>query len=798
MEILRLFTKEHTDPYWGLTFSKRPSQVKKVNSNDTDIIEMIAPESWSQVAVDIVCHKYRRKLGVPNREHGEDDIRLIFERLVHCWCKWGLDVGLLKNKNEAEIFGDELKYMLAHQIAAPNSPQWFNTGLFDSYGISGKPQGHFYIDDKEKSQKKRIKKSTSSYERPQPHACFIQKVDDHLVGPGGIMDLWQREALLFKFGSGTGTNFSRLRPIGAELSSGGTTSGLMEWLKIGDRAAAAIKSGGTTRRAAKMVCLDSDHPEIKSFIAWKVDEEEKLASLVTGHKLVHSLKEKKRKGLLTKEDIEDARLRGVPAITLSMIESFDESKAQNHGLELLDTDWQGKGYDSVSGQNSNNSVRLSDEFFECLEKNQTWPLKDPVDGKVVETILAADLWQLIAESAWKSADPGVQYSTTINSWHTCPAGGEIRASNPCSEYMFLDDTACNLASLNLVAFENLEGTFDVEKFRHACRLWTMVLEISVAMAHYPSAEIAQNSFDYRTLGLGFANLGGLLLRRGIAYDSLEARSLTGSIAAILGGEAYLTSTLMAERLGPFEKFHENRDSFIKILKRHREHVTPSKDEIWEEASGVWDEVIEKASIHGLRNAQVTAIAPTGTIGLVMDCDTTGLEPDYSLIKQKTLANGGEISLVNQSVPIALERMGMTKDQSLEILSYIEKNNSVLEAPHLSESQKRVFDCAIGESNISVDGHLLMMAAVQPFISGAISKTINLPHEESIETIKSIFLKGHKLGLKSLAIYRNNSKLSQPLQALESFGPCPLCGIEKLRRTGNCFVCENCGESTSCS
>lgn len=799
MKVKRVFTEKNNDPYWGVNFVKRTSQIKKSNSLDSEVVEMIAPENWSQVAVDIVSHKYRRKKGVPKLVHGENDIRLIFERMAQCWSKWGLELGLIQSKDEAKIFADEIKFMLVHQMAAPNSPQWFNTGLFDAYGIKGRAQGHFYVDPKEKSLSKRVKKSTSSYERPQPHACFIQSVEDHLVGPGGIMDLWQREALLFKFGSGTGTNFSRLREKGAELSSGGTTSGLMEWLKIGDRAASAIKSGGTTRRAAKMVCLDIDHPEIVDFITWKVDEEEKLAAMVAGHKLILSLKEKKRRGQLTSKDLEEAKRAGVPEVTLSMIDTFDEGKAQHRGLIPLNTDWQGEGYDTISGQNANNSVRVPDPFFKALDEDRIWPLIDPINGNTVGEIKAKDLWQLIAESAWKSADPGVQYSTTINSWHTCPVGGEIRASNPCSEYLFLDDSACNLASINLVAFENDEG-FDTTKFRHACRLWTMVLEISVEMAQYPSAKIAENSIDYRTLGLGFANLGGLIMRRGFSYDSDEARSFAGAIAAILGGEAYLTSSEMAKTLGHFRKYEENKESVIKVLKRHRQNLRSTQDNftpLWSEAAQVWDEVIKKVSIHGLRNAQVSAIAPTGTIGLLMDCDTTGVEPDYSLIKHKSLSGGGDMSLVNQSVPIGLKRLGFNKKQIQEIVSFIEINNSVQGAPYLNEDQKKVFDCAVGFPSISVDGHLLMMAAIQPFISGGISKTINLPHDTTIEKIKEVYELGYKLGLKSLAVYRNNSKLSQPLQAQEKYGSCPFCGLDKLRRTGSCFVCENCGESTSC-
>lgn len=795
MKLQRKFTSNQIgEPYKGINFISFSTNEEGLN--------FIAPDFWSQLAVDIVVRKYRRKSGISHNPQGEDDLRQIIGRMVDCWCHWAIETKTLTDKESLSIFEDELKYMLIHQMAAPNSPQWFNTGLFHSYGIKGSPQGHYYVD------KGSVKKSKSSYERPQPHACFIQGLEDELVGEGGIMDLWVREARLFKFGSGTGTNFSHLRGKGEPLASGGNSSGLMGWLKIGDRAAGAIKSGGTTRRAAKMVCLDDDHPEVEDFIRWKADEEERLAAMVWGHQTLESLKKKALGHTLDKSTDwkKVARDMEIPENFIYILEKMEAGELTDPGLAPLDYEWRGLGYESLSGQNANNSVRLSDKFFDCLKKKGKWQLVSRVEEKVVKEVEAQELWQLLCECAWKSADPGLQFHDTINEWHTCPQDGPIRASNPCSEYMFLDDTACNLASINLVKFDKPEGkgknTFDSTSFRHACRLWTLVLEISVAMAQYPSQVIAKKSHDYRTLGLGFANLGALLMRRGFAYDSDEAREFAGAISALLGGEAYLTSTLLAQELGPFERFQANSKDMQRVLRKHSELVIEGQTfkELWKEAKELWQVVLANAEKYGVRNAQVTAIAPTGTIGLVMDCDTTGVEPDYSLVKDKSLAGGGSYAIVNRSVAQALKFLGYGDQEAKEIEDFILKENSVYGAPHLKKEHYSVFDCAVtkGEGKISPDGHLLMMAAVQPFISGAISKTINLPHDASVSDVKRIYLKGYELGLKAIAIYRDHSKLSQPLTAASSDEPCPLCGAKKLVRAGNCFKCDNCGESTSCS
>lgn len=803
MKIKAHFTKNRK-PFEDVEFVERESRLNKVKE-ELPTLKMVAPKNWSQVAVDILAHKYRRKSGIPNKKNGEDDVRDIISRMVNCWRVWGERGGYFSNPKEAQIFSDELTYMLIHQMAAPNSPQWFNSGLFETYGIKGSPQGHYYVDPRSG----KVKKSKSSYERPQPHACFIQGLKDSLVGDSGIMNLWEREARLFKFGSGTGTNFSNLRGEGEPLSSGGTSSGLMGWLKIGDAAAGAIKSGGTTRRAAKMVCLDINHPDVEEFIVWKAKEEEKLAAMVSGHKLIKELKEKANLQKITEDDLEKAKKAGIPNGYLQHLSLLSKKGEKFLETESINTNWTGVGYQSLGGQNANNSVRVTDEFMEILENDGNWNLINRIDGKIKKTVKAKDLWEKICTSAWLCADPGVQFDTTINSWHTCPTEGPIRASNPCSEYMFLDDTACNLASLNLVKFDK-DGIFQVEDFIQACTLWTLVLEISVFMAHYPSKSIAKNSYKYRTLGLGYANLGALLMRRGIPYDSEEGRQLAGAISSLLGATAYKTSTKMAKAYGAFSHFKENKKRIELIFNRHKEasHKLVGNTDITFAANKMWDNAIDGLKKYGLRNAQVTAIAPTGTIGLVMDCDTTGVEPDYSLIKSKNLAGGGSLSLVNRSVPFALKSLGYKDKEIQEIESFILKHNEAEGAPHLKKEDYPVFDCAVGKRKdrvVSIDGHLKMMAAVQPFISGAISKTINLPNQSSIESISYVFLQAHKLGLKAVAVYRDGSKLSQPLmgntEILDSpysQDQCPNCGFKKLVPSGTCYKCENCGESTSCT
>ncbi|HNA27617.1 MAG TPA: vitamin B12-dependent ribonucleotide reductase, partial [Nitrospira sp.] len=572
MRIERRFTKRGQSPYEGLAFVKRSSEIRNPDGSTVFKLEHIdIPEHWTQLAIDILAQKYFRKAGVPQVHEdgtpvvdaagkpvlgGERDARQVFERLAGCWTFWGKNHGYFKTPEDATAFHDEMCYMLAHQMAAPNSPQWFNTGLHYAYGLSGPAQGHFYVEPKLGE----VVRATNAFEHPQPHACFIQSIEDDLVNENGIMDLWVREARLFKYGSGTGTNFSRLRGDGESLSGGGRSSGLMSFLKIGDRAAGAIKSGGTTRRAAKMVCLDLDHPDIEEFIDWKVIEEQKVAAMVTGSKICAQrlnavlqacqstdaqgaahleLDMKKNQGL--REAVTAARRDMVPEAYIHRMFDYAKQGYTHFVFHEYDTNWDGKAYQTVSGQNSNNSVRIPNAFFDALERDGEWELRRRIDGKVSKTLKARDLWDKIAWAAWICADPGTQYDTTINEWHTCPEDGRINASNPCSEYMFLDDTACNLASLNLAKFFNEEGEFDLDSFRHAVRLWTVALEISVLMASFPSRAIAQKSYDYRTLGLGYANLGTILMKQSIPYDSPKATSICGAITAIMTGESYATS-----------------------------------------------------------------------------------------------------------------------------------------------------------------------------------------------------------------------------------------------------------------
>ncbi len=820
----RHFTKKERNVYDLFVYEKRSSVIRNpagdavFEKNDVEV-----PKTWSQVATDILAQKYFRKVGVPMPDGtlgSENSIKQVAHRMANCWKIWGERYGYFASSEDAAVFYDELVYTIIGQLAAPNSPQWFNTGLHSSYGISGSPQGHYYVDPLTE----KLEKSSSAYERPQPHACFILSVKDDLVNEGGIMDLWVREARIFKYGSGVGTNFSTIRGESEKLSGGGYSSGLMSFLKIGDRAAGAIKSGGTTRRAAKMVCLDMDHPEIESFINWKVEEEKKVAALIAAG---------------------------------------------------YSSDYEGEAYRTVSGQNSNNSVRIPNTFFHALEKNADWNLLARTDGSILKTISAGKLWQDIAFAAWACADPGVQYDTTINEWHTCPEGGRINASNPCSEYMFLDNTACNLASINLAHFfDPVTLVFDVKGFEYACRLWTVVLEISVLMAQFPSKEVAQLSYDYRTLGLGYANLGSILMTAGIPYDSDKARAIGGAITGIMTGTAYATSAEMARELGTFSRYEENKRHMLRVMRNHRyaAYNTNSYEELQIAPPGIdpkacpdyllaaacnaWDRAVELGEKYGYRNAQTTVIAPTGTIGLVMDCDTTGIEPDFALVKFKKLSGGGYFKIINHSVPKALRNLGYQAHEVETIVNYAKGSASLQGAPHVnfeslsakglspSELQKidqslhtafeisfvfnqwtlgedclkrlgfkperyrasnfnllralgfsrqqiaeaneficgtmtiegapylkkahySIFDCANkcgskGERYIHAHGHIKMMAAAQPFLSGAISKTINLPHEATVEEIKDCYELSWQLGLKANALYRDGCKLSQPL------------------------------------
>jgi ribonucleoside-diphosphate reductase alpha chain len=895
MKFTRKFTKVPGQPFAGMNFVKRRSELKNEDGSKASVsMEVSVPDSWSAVATDIIAQKYLRRAGIPGID-AENDSRQVFHRLAGCWADWGKRYGYFSSDEDAQSFYDDTCYMLANQMGAPNSPQWFNTGLHFAYGLKGKAQGHYYVDP----ESGKVAKSLSAYERPQPHACFIQSVDDDLVNEGGIMDLWEREARLFKYGSGTGTNFSSLRGVKERLSGGGVSSGLMSFLKIGDSAAGAIKSGGTTRRAAKMVCLDADHPDIFDFVNWKVNEENKVAALVAGSRLMQEhlngilriyhesshLPDKERANPKVNTRLRDAVKAAknvyIPMSMIARVLDLARDDVQELQFEVYDTDWNSKAYQTVSGQNSNNSVRLTNEFMKAVMDDGEWKLIFRTNGAVAKTIKARDLWKDINLAAWTCADPGLQFDTTINEWHTCPSDGRINASNPCSEYMFLDDTACNLASLNLLKFcDPNTGTLDIAAFEHACRIWTVILDISVQMAQFPSKEIARKSWDYRTLGLGYANIGAMLMQLGIPYGSEEAMAMTGGITAIMCGISYSTSAEMASELGAFPRFEANRDDMLRVIRNHRRaafsessdyeglsilpkpiNASVCADDLLLAARNAWDRALSQGEEHGYRNAQTTVIAPTGTIGLVMDCDTTGIEPDFALVKFKKLAGGGYFKIINQSIPPALQKLGYSQEQIRDISLYIlghgtlkgapisrqdlaakgftaavldsiEKslpqtfditfsfnkwsigeelclgalglnkadidapNASILKllgfsqeqidltneyvcgtmtiegAPHIEDRHLPVFDCASkcgkkGVRYISVESHIAMMAAAQPFISGAISKTINMPYEASLHDIHAAYMLSWNSMLKANALYRDGSKLSQPLNATTS-------------------------------
>lgn len=944
MKFNRFYTKNDWEtPFDSLNFDSRTSEIKNPDGSKVFHMENVqVPSSWSQVATDIIAQKYFRKAGVPvalkkvaekgvptwlqksvpdtqalkdlpeeERFTHEVDSRQVFHRLAGCWTYWGWKYDYFDSEADAKVFYDELAYMLANQMAAPNSPQWFNTGLNWAYGINGPAQGHYYVDPKTG----KLTKSKDSYTHPQPHACFIQSVDDDLVNEGGIMDLWVREARLFKYGSGTGSNFSNIRGENEPLSGGGRSSGLMSFLKIGDRAAGAIKSGGTTRRAAKMVTLDLDHPDIENYINWKVVEEQKVAALVAGSKsaqkhlkniikLCHTpveIEGRTFNGAMSRDPLKNKALaQAIRAakkeqVPLNYIERVIQLAAQGFTdleFDSYDTDWNSEAYNTVSGQNSNNSVRVPNSFMKAVVEDKDWSLHWRVEKEKAElenrepaackTMKARELWDQIAYAAWSCADPGTQYHDTINEWHTCPEDGEIRASNPCSEYMFLDNTACNLASLNLMKYFTDESctTFDVESIRYASRVWTTVLEISVLMAQFPSKEIAELSYVFRTLGLGYANIGAALMVQGIPYDSDEGIAIAGAITAIMHMKAYETSAELAAELGTFGGYERNKEHMLRVMRNHRRAaynespeayegltVTPMgidaencPDYLLKAARQTADAAVEKGEKYGYRNAQVTVLAPTGTIGLVMDCDTTGIEPDFALVKFKKLAGGGYFKIINQSVPNALKTLGYSDEESKEIINHakgyaslkgcphinpeslVEKGfgeeqlaaieaalpssfdikfafnhftlgedfckdtlglteeqlndftfdmlrhlgftrdqiqdandyvcgtMTVEGAPHLKDEHLSVFDCAnkcgrTGTRFISAEGHIRMMAAAQPFLSGAISKTINLPNEATVEDMKKAYMLSWEMMLKANALYRDGSKLSQPLNSM---------------------------------
>jgi len=934
LKIERKFTESGKDPFNKLNWTKRDVEIRNFDGSVAfSMKDVNLPDNYSQVAANVLSQKYLRKAGIPknlkkvqekgvpiwlqksvpdhkameklpeSEKYGEEvDGRQTFRRLAGTWTYWGWKHGYFASEDDARAYYDEMCFMLASQRASPNSPQWFNTGLNWAYGIEGPAQGHYFVDPETEE----LERSVNAYEHPQPHACFIQSVSDDLVNEGGIMDLWTREARLFKFGSGTGSNFSRIRGDGEPLSGGGMSSGLMSFLKIGDRAAGAIKSGGTTRRAAKMVCLDMDHPDIEAFINWKMTEEEKVAALVAGSQhlqnhgneilaAIQAYDEDKDKFNQSKNKplaiaINSAMKAYIPENLIARVLELGQQGYTQIEIDTYDTSWEGEAYSTVSGQNSNNSVRVSNDFMHSVIDDKDWNLywrtelddaeKQGRAPKPCKTLAANDLWDTIARAAWSCADPGLQYDTTINEWHTCSPDGQINGSNPCSEYMFLDDTACNLASLNLVKYYDAETTkFNTEEYIHSVRLWTVALEISVLMAQFPSVAIAQRSYDYRTLGLGYANIGSLLMRMGIPYDDNRASAICGALTSMMGGISYATSAEMASVKGPFPRYENNKDNMLRVMRNHRRASYNVPDDDYEgltvkprgidpnycpeyllsAARECWDQVIDLGEKHGFRNAQSTVIAPTGTIGIVMDCDTTGIEPDFALVKFKTLAGGGMLRIINQSVPVALDRLGYDQNQSKEIVDYIigsgtfddspEINFESLKkkgltpdilaslesqvpnftsighlvtvssvgedfctsklrvsesqaedwsfdllshlgftkeqidsandymfgrltiegAPHIKESDLAVFDCANkcgqhGERFIAWNAHINIMSSAQPFISGAISKTINMPHESTIDDIKQAYMDSWRGMIKANALYRDSSKLSQPLMS----------------------------------
>ncbi|MFZ5889779.1 MAG: vitamin B12-dependent ribonucleotide reductase [Myxococcota bacterium] len=805
LTVERRYTDASSDPFAGIVWESRQSVI--TNPDGSVVFKMEGaevPANWSQLATDIVVSKYFRKAGLHgDKARGEMSVRQVVHRIAHTIRTAGEEFGgYFASKKDADNFEAELSWMMANQYGAFNSPVWFNCGLFHEYGIEGSGGNWAYNEEAGTTTE-----TANAYSRPQCSACFIQSVDDDLMA---IYDLVKSEARLFKYGSGTGSNFSRIRGKQEKLSGGGTSSGLMSFLEVLDRAAGATKSGGTTRRAAKMVCLDMDHPEIRDFVNWKVREEKKAKALIAA------------------------------------------------GYE---SDFNGDAYRTVSGQNSNNSVRVNDDFMRAALSGGKWQTRARTTGEVVETLDAAALWTEVAEAAWACADPGVQYDSTINRWHTCPNSGKINASNPCSEYMFLDDTACNLSSLNLTKFLGEDGSFDIEGYRHAIEIFFLAQEILVDLSSYPTARIGQNSHDYRPLGLGYANLGTLLMLLGIPYDSDKGRAIAGALTAILCGHAYVMSARMAGSKGAFAGFAKNREPMLRVMRMHQDAAyainrDACPDNLWRAACQDWDEAVKLGDAFGYRNAQSTVLAPTGTIGLLMDCDTTGIEPDFALVKFKKLAGGGYFKIVNQSVPEALRRLGYSPVQIQEIVAYVSGTNTLLGAPHVNratlkargltdeelsrienaipgvfevtlafapwvvgkETYERlgvtpekmsqpgfnllkhlgfsdkeieeagdvivgrmtiegapflrdehypVFDCAnrcgrIGERFLEPMAHVKMMAAAQPFLSGAISKTVNLPNDASIDDVRQIYEEGWKLGLKAVALYRDGCKASQPL------------------------------------
>ncbi|HSO34344.1 MAG TPA: vitamin B12-dependent ribonucleotide reductase, partial [Labilithrix sp.] len=824
--VARMFTRPGVDPLENgapglnsvtgapseLVYERRSSII--TNPDGTIVFKMEGaeiPSGWSQLATDIVISKYFRRAGLHgDAKQAERSVRQVVYRIAHTIREAGDKFGgYFASKADADAFEHELSFLMVHQVGAFNSPVWFNCGLWAQYGITG--SGGNWAWDASQPKASHMVETKNAYERPQCSACFIQAANDDLMS---IYELVKSEARLFKYGSGTGSNFSQIRGRQEKLSGGGTSSGLMSFLEVFDRAAGATKSGGTTRRAAKMVCLDMDHPEIVDFINWKVREEKKAHALIAAG---------------------------------------------------FSSDFNGEAYRTIAGQNSNNSIRLSDDFMRAVEAGGKWQTIMRTTGEVCDTYDAKDLWRQASAAAWACADPGVQYDTTINKWHTCPNSGKINASNPCSEYMFLDDTACNLASINLTKFLREDGqgvqSFDTDGFRHACKVFFMAQEILVDLSSYPTKDIARNSHDYRPLGLGYANLGSLLMQMGVPYDSDEGRAIASALTAIMCGKAYAASAEMAASKGAFVGFAKNREPMLRVMNMHRDAAYQiNRDKcppaLYRAACEDWDKAVELGERHGYRNAQATVLAPTGTIGLLMDCDTTGVEPDFALVKYKKLAGGGYFKIVNQSVPSALKKLGYSASEIQEIVAYVSGTNTLLAAPNVNRrtlkerglteadlakaetalpgifeldhafgawvlgedtydrlgitkdqrSAKRfsilehlgfskaeiqeaqdtiigrmtiegapylkpshypVFDCANrcgkdGQRYLAPMSHVKMMAATQPFLSGAISKTVNLPNDATVEEVAEVYEEGWRLGLKAVALYRDGCKASQPL------------------------------------
>lgn len=919
MRIDKRFTggKSPSDPYEGIKWTSRRSTIKNPDGKTVfDMENVEVPADWDQNAVDVLAQKYFRKAGVPSKttqieEEGvpswlfrsvpakgsksgcETSAKQVFDRLAGCWTYWGWKEGIFDDEDSARAYYDEIRYMLARQMAAPNSPQWFNTGLYWAYGIEGPAQGFFRYDE----QLEQAVPTKNAYEYPNSHACYILNLEDDLVGDGGIFDLWTREARAFKFGSGVGVNVSNLRGVGETLSGGGHSSGAMSFLKVGDAAAGSIKSGGTTRRAALMRVMDLDHPEAVSFIEWKAKEERKVAALVAGSRVM--------KRALIKVFDAVANYKGdgdacSPAENESLRDALasakDDSVPDNYLLRVIhlarqgykemefeeyDTDWQGEAYRTVAGQNSNNSVSIPDEFMNAIAEGKEWSFINRLDKKVAGKIPAGELWEKIAMSAWQSADPGVQFSTTINDWNETPNFGRIAASNPCSEFLAPPDTACNLASLNLLKFYDYEtGKFDIESFRWAVHLWITTLEITVYMAQLPSQKVARNVWALRHLGLGYCNIGALIMTMGVPYDSDEGRGWIGAISAILGGQSHITSAQLAAELGPYAEFKNNEEAHLRKISNHRAaaydrvkfdglSTEPMRlrnselpEYIVEAAKECWDEAQKLATRHGLRNAHCNNIAPTGTISILMSADTTGIEPDFALVKFKNLAGGGYFCLVNQSVKPALLSLGYEEKIADDIIQYIvgtrtlkgapvindrtlkkkglskesvdaleaalagafrfefvfnasvisEEDLKKMEVPeeswwngrallgHLGFSPEQidassdhvcgrstiegapgfedehlpVFDCAnkcgrYGERFLNASAHVLALAAAQPFLSAAISKTINMPGDATVEDVKAVYKLAWESAVKCVALYRDSSKLSQPLSAADQLG-----------------------------